>query len=223
MSLLALFVAMTATLAVNYKWALVDPHRPSDGPSWRGALATALWVMALFAVARLLLDRGFANEAALLNSFAFGTAISPSIAPPYVLRPEEEPRRLRRFLASRLHGLRVISVKLVLLLPLGALVELVVSRHASFYASALIALVFSVTKAVYLADLMADPAFAARYRDARAHLPGRGVVGACGIGTAALLAWLVLVYPTVTAFPEAHLDDWATVLAFVLGVLLRPN
>lgn len=223
MSLAALFAAMTAALALNYKWALVDPHRPSDGPSWRGALATALWVTALFAAAHLLLDRGFGDAAALLNSFAFGTAISPSIAPPYVLRPDEEPRRLRRFLASRLHSLRVISVKLILLLPLGALVDLVVSRHASFYASALIALAFSVTKAVYLHDLMADPALAPRYRHARAHLLGRGVAPACGLGTAALLAWFVLVHPLVTAFPPAHLDDWATVAAFVLGVLLRPN
>lgn len=209
MSPLVLLLASLPVLALNYRWALLDPHRADRLPSWTACALTALWASALLLVALVLAQQGHGRAGALLGSFAFGTAISPSIAPPYVLDAVEEPRPLRRFAVSRLHGMRVVSIKMLLLLPASFLVGLVVEQDSSFFASALIAVFFSLVKAAYMADLSRGRA--------------RRVIRLAAGGTAWLLLWLGLAFPLMDLFPEPALDDYWMVTAFVFGVLLRPG
>lgn len=218
-----LLVAATALLALHYRWALLDPHAPRLGPSWTSALATALWVSALFALAAGLQAGDYLRASALAGSFAFGTAISPSIAPPYRLTPDEEPSALRRFVRSRLHGVRVVSIKMLLILPVSVLLDLVVEQHPSFFASALVALLFSTIKAVYLAELLRGPPLSAEDVEARRTLTLARVARTWLVGTVALVIWFVVIFPVTDRFPEPQLDDYAMVTAFVIGLLLRPN
>jgi hypothetical protein len=221
-SMPALVVA-TVVLALHYRWALLDPHAPRLGPSWAGAAATAAWVGALFVAALVLLATEHPRLAAFASSFAFGTAISPAIAPPYRLTPAEEPSVLRRFVRSRLHNLRVVSIKMLLIVPVSLLLEPLVARHPSFFASAVVALVFSGVKAAYLLDLLRGPALAAADVAARRALSVDGVRRLAALGAAALIAWLIAIYPVIDRVPEPELDDYAVLTAFVFGLLLRPG
>lgn len=218
-----LLVAATALLAIHYKWALLDPHAPGLAPSWLAASTTAVWVTTLLAVALLFDHFEQARAGAFVASFAFGTAISPAIAPPYRLTPAEEPRALRRFLRSRLHGIRVVSIKMLVIVPVSLVLEPVVARHPSFFASAVVALTFSGVKAAYLVDLIRGPALGAVDLAARRALTLGGVARGAGVGAATLVLWLVVVFPLVDRFPEPELDDYAMVTAFAVGLLLRPN
>jgi hypothetical protein len=223
MSLPLLLVAATASLAVNYRWALLDPHAPRLGPSWRSAVSTALWVAVLFTCALALNEGGYERAAALASSFAFGTAISPSIAPPYTLTAAEEPRVWRRLFKSRLHSLRILSIKMLLIVPVSVLLGLVLVRHPSFYASATVSLVFSGVKAAYLVDLLRGPPATPADIEVRRALTLAGVLRSCAIGSAALLVWFALIFPVVDRFPDPEIDDYAMLTAFVFGLLLRPN
>jgi hypothetical protein len=218
-----LLAAATALLALHYRWALLDPHAPRLGPSGASAAATALWVSALFALAAGFQHGDYRHAAALAGSFAFGTAISPSIAPPYRLTPAEEPRALRRFLRSRLHGVRVVSIKMLLILPVSVVLDLADLRHPSFFASALVALLFSTIKAAYLVELLRGPPVSAEDLEARRTLTVERVARTWLVGTAALIAWFLVIFPVMDRFPERQLDDYAVVTAFVIGLLLRPN
>jgi hypothetical protein len=213
----------TAALALHYRWALLDPHAPRLGPSWTAAAATAVWVGGLFVTALILQATGHARWAAFAGSFAFGTAISPSIAPPYRLTPAEEPSLVRRLVKSRLHGVRVVSIKMLLIVPVSVLLEPMIARHPSFFASALVALFFSAVKAVYLLDLLRGPALTPTDVAARQALSVAAVERLAALGAAALVAWLAVIYPVVDRFPEPELDDYALLTAFVFGLLLRPN
>ncbi len=223
MHLALLLVAATALLAVHYKWALLDPHAPALAPSWLAAVATAAWVTALLAAALVLDQWQQSRVGAFVASFAFGTAISPAIAPPYRLTAAEEPRALRRFVKSRLHGIRVVSIKMLVIVPVSLALEPLVPRHPSFFASALVALAFSGVKAAYLVDLIRGPALGAADLAARRALTLTGVARSAGVGTLMLVVWLVTVFPLVDRFPEPELDDYAMVTAFAVGLLLRPH
>jgi hypothetical protein len=218
-----LLTAAALLLALHYRWALLDPHAPRLGPSWSSAVVTAGWVTALFAAALLAQAAGYGREAAFTCSFAFGTAISPSIAPPYRLTPDEEPSPLRRFLKSRVHSFRVLSIKMLLIVPVSLLLDLLVPRHPSFFASALVALLFSGVKAAYLVELLRAPPRTAADHEVRRTLTIDGVVRNWRLGTVALVAWLAVIYPVTDGFPEPELDDYAMVTAFAVGLLLRPN
>jgi len=220
--LVALLVSLPL-LVLNYKWALVDPHDPGGGPGWSAAVFNALWVTVLFAAALAAHGEGYARMAAFTSSFAFGTAISPSIAPPYALTAAEEPRRLWRFAKSRLHGMRVISIKMLLLFPVSWLIDPVVAQQRSFFASGLIALFFSLVKAAYLGDLLREPELRSAYARARHRLLAGTVRRTCALGSLGLLAWLAAIYPVIDAFPEPQLDDYAMLAAFAFGLLLRPS
>lgn len=220
----ALFLAAaTVVLTVHYRWALLDPHAPRLGPTWASAVATAVWVAALFAGALLLLATRQGDVAALASSFAFGTAISPSIAPPYRLTPAEEPSVWRRLVRSRLHGVRVVSIKMLLIVPVSLLIDPLVGRHTSFFASALVALFFSGVKAAYLLELLRGPPLSAADLAARRVLSVAVVARLAAVGAAALLVWFAVIYPVVDRFPEPGWDDYAVLTAFVFGLLLRPG
>ncbi|MFP4126462.1 MAG: hypothetical protein ACLFU0_07425 [Alphaproteobacteria bacterium] len=223
MSSAVLLAAATAVLALHYRWALLDPHAPQLRPGWSAAAATAAWVALLFVAALGLLASERPRLAAFVSSFAFGTAISPTIAPPYRLTPAEEPSALRRFARSRLHGVRVVSIKMLLIVPVSLVLEPLVARHPSFFASALVALFFSGVKAAYLLELLRGPALTAADLVARRVLSVGGVARLASMGAAALVLWLALVYPLVDRFPEPELDDYAMLSAFVFGLLLRPG
>jgi hypothetical protein len=218
-----LLTAATAILALHYRWALLDPHAPGLRATWTAAAATAAWVGLLFVLSLVLLAVEHPRFAAFASSFAFGTAISPSIAPPYRLTPAEEPSALRRFIKSRLHGVRVVSIKMLLILPVSLVLEPLVARHPSFFASALVALFFSGVKAAYLLELLRGPALTAADLAARRVFSVGGVRRLAGVGALALIAWLAVVYPLVDRFPEPELDDYAMLTAFVFGLLLRPG
>jgi hypothetical protein len=223
MTTLLMLAAAAILLAVNGKWALLDPHAPEAAVSWRATVATALWVTLLFTTALALQDTGRQHLAALVGSFAFGTAVSPSIAPPYRVPRVLEPRLWRRFLRSRLHGVRVVSIKMLLIVPVSLALDPLVARRPSFFASALVALFFSGVKAAYLIELLRGPALGPAERAARRVLTTPRVVRAAVVGSAALLGWLALIHPVMTGFPEPELGDYAVLTAFVLGLLLRPN
>jgi hypothetical protein len=223
MSSALLLAAATLPLALHYRWALLDPHAPELGPTWLGATAFALWVAVLFAAALALALGGHVRLAAFASSFALGTAISPSIAPPYRLTPAEEPSAVRRFFRSRLHAMRVVSIKMLLIVPVSLVLEPLVARHPSFFASAMVALFFSGVKAAYLLELLRGPALTAADVAARRALSVPEVARLALMGTAALVAWLALTYPIIDRFPEPELDDYALLTAFVVGLLLRPG
>jgi hypothetical protein len=218
-----LLATATVALALHYRWALLDPHAPKLRPGWLVAAATAGWVGVLFVAALVLLAVERPRLAAFACSFAFGSAISPSIAPPYRLTPAEEPSVLRRFLRSRLHGMRVVSIKMLLIVPVSLLLQPLVTRHPSFFASAVVALFFSGVKAAYLLELLRGPVLTAADIAARDALTVGGVRRLAAMGALALIAWLAVVYPLVDRFPEPGVDDYAMLTAFVLGLLLRPG
>jgi len=223
MSSALLLAAAPAVLALHYRWALLDPHAPELRPGWTAAVATAAWVGLLFIAALALLASPQPRLAAFVSSFAFGTAISPTIAPPYRLTPAEEPSALRRFVKSRLHGVRVVSIKMLLIVPVSLVLEPLVARHPSFFASALVALFFSGVKAAYLFELLRGPPLSAADMAARRVLSIGDVSQLAGLGALALIAWLAAVYPLIDRFPEPELDDYAMLAAFAFGLLLRPG
>ncbi len=223
MSSALLLATATAVLALHYRWALLDPHAPRRRPGWTAAVVIAGWVGVLFVAALVLLAVDQPRLAAFASSFAFGTAISPSIAPPYRLTPAEEPSVLRRFVKSRLHSVRVVSIKMLLIVPVSLALEPLITRHPSFFASALVALFFSGVKAAYLLELLRGPALTAADVAARRTLSVGGVTRLAGMGALALLAWLAVIYPLIDRFPEPELDDYAMLTAFVFGLLLRPS
>ena len=91
---------LVGLLTLNHKWAGIDPHNPAAGPSWLGALASSVWVTALLIGSVHLLNSGVELWAALMASFALGSALAPSISTPYRLTAREEPSRIARFLES---------------------------------------------------------------------------------------------------------------------------
>jgi hypothetical protein len=65
---LGVMVGLVFLLAINQKWARVDPHNVEEGPSWPGALARAVIIVAIITVALYLQRTGRPEWASLIGS-----------------------------------------------------------------------------------------------------------------------------------------------------------
>jgi hypothetical protein len=98
---IGILIGLVALLAINYKWAGLDPHNPAAGPTWLWAVIGALWTMALFYLALVLTAEGHPTGAALVGAYALGSDLGPSISTPHRLTKQEKPSAVMRFLEAK--------------------------------------------------------------------------------------------------------------------------
>jgi hypothetical protein len=80
---LGISILLVAVLAVNHKWAAVDPHNPAAGPSWMMSFVGSAFITAILLASMMIRNDESPRISAFLASYAIGAALGPSISTPY--------------------------------------------------------------------------------------------------------------------------------------------
>lgn len=167
--LVTIILTLTILLAINLKWAGIDPYNPASGPSWLWASFGAILTMAFFLLAIALKLNGHKLSSAFIGAYALGSALGPSVNPPHNLSMEEEPSSTWRFLERKRIALGGGVIKTVVVVVFAPIAGLVAPDGISgaYLAAGALALCWGCVKAAVFDDDVAEAGGSGRFSPKR--------------------------------------------------------
>lgn len=218
---LGVIVGIVLLLAVNQKWARIDPHNVAEGPSWLGASIRALMIVAILTVGLYLNNIGRPDWAGLIGSMAISMAFGPSISSPVIFRRDEVSDPIKRRLAGLPEVLGGALMKTVVVAVVSYLVSWLVPHQTTIWVTGVLALLLGVMKAPVVILLLRD-----KPQEVRRKLIGGNVILTCLLGTVALALFVLVAVSLAAAIPSISHVDYRTlvnlpaIVGFFLGLAI---
>lgn len=214
---------LIATLAVNLKWAGVDPHNISAGPSWRLAALSSAWIVVVLWISLAAQAAKHLEVASFLANYAFGSALGPSISTPYRLTEEEEPVAVLRYLEGIRVGLGGTLMKALAIGIAAWSATQIGMPDPSFWLASAMALMLGLFKAPVVMLMLNDYTEKDDLERLAKGFLGGSVVLACLAGTIALAMWIAMVGPIIQAQIDLNLGSHIAILGFLIGLVMQPK
>ncbi len=217
---LGVMVGIVFLLAINQKWARIDPHNVEEGPSWPHALARAVIIVVIIAVALYLQATGRPDWAGLTGSMGISMAFGPSISSPVIYRRDEVSDPIERRLTGLPEVIGGALIKTVIVAVMSYLASWLIPHQTTIWVTGALALVMGVMKAPVVILLLQD-----QPPKRRRKLIGGSAIRTFFLGTVALALFVLIAVDVAAAIPSiGHVDyrnfvDVSAVVGFFLGLV----
>lgn len=221
--MLVFFLISTLLQIPLRKWASMDPLKIEDGPTWLKAAFSIWWPTLWFIIAFLLKGNGQEKYAAMAAAFAFGAAIGPcflTFGNSSGVDLNDSHWLVQKYVRFW-EGIADAGFKGVIVMIIALPLKWFFGFDTFYWVTAMLAFALLVKKSgvvIGVREMNATPTLLA----ARSQmLIGSNVLLTMIVGVVSLGLFLISVAPVINFFGPVLIDDYLTVIAFVLGIGLH--